>query len=426
MRQALDRLSRGIDDMRNAQQAASQQGQPGQQSQPGSPEAEANARRAAESLQEAEQMLNGMRQQQASSQVSELSQRADKLDQQQRDFANRLKQTFGDEMNGISRSGQNATRQQAQQLADEKDKMAKDVEQLEKDMQKAARDMAGTQPDASNRIRGALSEMQQNEVRLRTKYSADNIRRGYGPYMVDREAPITRALDNVSQDLKDAQNALRQGVDQATAQNGTERSLQQLERMRSQMERMARPGQQGGQQQGGQQQGGQQQGGQQAGGQPGGGQPGGNQYGGQYGGYGQLGVNRQFAGPATQYGRFAPEGMYNLPDGRQWDAGSAIRDYTSELNDMREQFKDNPDISKQIADVERDLSRLQVGDISSAELQNRLNHVVLPNLEALEVEMRRQTDTQSGDQVHSGATDRVPPGFTDAVAEYFRKLSKGK
>ena len=425
MRQALDRLTRGIDDMRNAQQAASQQGQQN------SPQAEANARRAAENLQEAQQMLNGMRQQQASTQLGDLSQQADKLDQQQRDFANRLKQTYGDETNGISRAGQNATRQQAQQLADEKDKMAKDAEQLEKNMQKAARDMAGTQPGASNRIRDALSEMQQNEVRLRTKYSADNIRRGYGPYMVDREAPITRALDNVSQDLKDAQKAVGQGSDQASASNGTERSLQQLERMRGQMERMAgrgqqQNGQQNGQQQGGQQSGGQQQGGQQ-GGQQAGGPQGGYQTGGQYGGnYGQLGVNRQFNGPSTQYGRFAPEGMYNLPDGRQWDAGTAIRDYTRELNDMREQFKDNPDISKQIGDVERDLSRLQVGDIGSSELQNRLNHVVLPNLEALEVQMRREAEKQSGDQVRSGTTDRVPPGYTDAVAEYFRKLSKGK
>ena len=52
--------------------------------------------------------------------------------------------------------------------------------------------------------------------------------------------------------------------------------------------------------------------------------------------------------------------------------------------------------------------------------------MVLPNLEALEVQMRREADKQSGDQVRSGSTDRVPPGFTDAVAEYFRKLSKGK
>ena len=57
-------------------------------------------------------------------------------------------------------------RQQSNQLADEKDKMASDVEQLEKDMQIAARDMAGTQPRASSGVREALSEMQQNEAKL--------------------------------------------------------------------------------------------------------------------------------------------------------------------------------------------------------------------------------------------------------------------
>ena len=33
-------------------------------------------------------------------------------------------------------------------------------------------------------------------------------------------------------------------------------------------------------------------------------------------------------------------------------------------------------------------------------------------------------ETESG-QVRSGGADRVAPGYTDAVAEYFRKLSKG-
>ena len=83
-------------------------------------------------------------------------------------------------------------------------------------------------------------------------------------------------------------------------------------------------------------------------------------------------------------------------------------------------------MTRQITDVERDISRLQVGDISSAELQNRLNRVVLPNLEALELQLRREAEKSEGDQVRSGTTDRVPAGYVDAVAEYFRKLSKGK
>ena len=93
---------------------------------------------------------------------------------------------------------------------------------------------------------------------------------------------------------------------------------------------------------------------------------------------------------------------------------------------MRQQYKDNPDMVRQIGDLEHEISRLQVGDISSQELQNRLNHEILPNLESLEVQLRREAEKSDGDQVRSGTTDRVPAGYTDAVAEYFRKLSKGK
>ena len=125
-------------------------------------------------------------------------------------------------------------------------------------------------------------------------------------------------------------------------------------------------------------------------------------------------------------GRFAPEGIYEPSDPRGFDPQRAIQAATRELNDMRQMFKDNPDLTRQLADVEREISRLAVGDISSAELQNRLNREVLPNLESLEVQLRRQVEQQNGDQVRSGSTDKVPAGYADAVAEYFRKLSKGK
>ncbi len=111
---------------------------------------------------------------------------------------------------------------------------------------------------------------------------------------------------------------------------------------------------------------------------------------------------------------------------RNGDPWGNIQDARRALNEMRQQYKDNPDIARQIGEVEREISRLQVGDISSQELQNRLNRTVLPNLEALELQLRKQAEQADGDQVRSGSTDRVPAGYVDAVAEYFRKLSKGK
>ena len=425
--------------MRSAQQAASQQQNTGQQ---GSQQSEADARRAAERLQEAKDMLGGMRKQQATSQLGELADRAGTLAAQQRDFSNRLRQTFGDQLTGNGRpqpgQGQQQMQRQSQQMADEKDKMAGDVEQLEKDMQKAARDMVGTQPAASGRVREALSELQQNEAKLRMKYSASNIRRGLGGYMVPREAPITETMDKVAEDLKAAQSALKDGNQQNNGHGDTERSLAQLERLRSQMERMAGRAQP--------QQGGQQQGASKAASNRAVSKRAGSKQAASRADSSKAAVEaRKAAATATapssdpaatatatlrrtgnQYGRFMPEGMYNLPNERPIDPQRMMQDATRSLSEMRQTFKDDPDMLRQITDVEREISRLQVGDISSQELQNRLNREILPNLEALEVQLRRQADQEGGDQVRSGTTDKVPAGYADAVAEYFRKLGKSK
>ncbi|HTB10261.1 MAG TPA: hypothetical protein VK752_01750 [Bryobacteraceae bacterium] len=474
LQQALERVTQAEEAMRAAQKASQQSGAQGQQ-QGGSPQkgaspqqggqmqgdgqksgqqqqnqagqAEANARRAAESLQEAKSLLNGMRRQESSSQLGDLEQRAEKLAGEQRDLENRMRKEYGAQAMGErSTSSPQQARQTAEQMASEKEKMVSELDRLETDMKKSARDLAQTQPDASARVRDGLSEIQQNEAKARMTASASWLRRGQGPLMVPREAPITQALDKMTDDLKQAQSALRNGG-QTQGNNDLERSLARVERTRSQLERMAGNGQkdpngqqQGGGQQDGQQQGGRQAGGQQAGSQQGGGQQsGGNQQGGGqqaggrqpgqqtgggYGspGYGQRGGNRQYG---AGFGRFGPEGMYDAPLDRPVDPNEAVRLAARDLNEMRQLFKDNPDVQKQIGEVEHDLQKLTVGDIATAELQQRLNREVLPNLQALEVKLRREVEEQGGGQVKSGATDKVPPGFSDAVAEYFRKLSKG-
>jgi hypothetical protein len=463
LQEALKRIEQATDAMRDAQKAAQQNGQqeqggsqqqnggqqpqqkggsqsksgqqqaggqqPGQQNQAG--QAEASARRAAESLQDAKSLLSGMRHQESSSQLGDLEQRAEKLAAEQRDLENRMRREFFPQ--GAPARPSEQSRQAAEQMAAEKEKMAAEVEGLESDMKKSARDLTQSQPEASARVREGLSEIQQNEAKARMTAAAGWLRRGQGPLMVPREAPVTQALDKVAEDLKQAQSALKNGA-QGQATNDLERSLARVERMRGQMERMAGNGQkdQNGQQQGGQQQGGQQSGGQQGGGQQqGGNQPGGQQAGGrqqQTGGgyanpgYGARAGNRQYGGP---YGRFGPEGMYDAPLDRPVDPNETARLAARDLNEMRQLFKDNPDIQKEITDVEHELQKLTIGDIATPELQQRLNREVLPNLQALEVKLRRQVEEQGGGQVKSGATDKVPAGFSDAVAEYFRKLSKG-
>ena len=82
MQQALDRLKKATEDMQNAENQ-----------QNGSPEqTAAGQRRAADRLQEARDILNGMQHQNASQQLDDLAQQANQLAQQQTDFQNRLRQ----------------------------------------------------------------------------------------------------------------------------------------------------------------------------------------------------------------------------------------------------------------------------------------------------------------------------------------------
>jgi hypothetical protein len=428
LQQTLDSLDKAIKDMQNAQKSG-QQGSQGQSA--------ADARRAAEFLKESQDKLSAGRRQDANSQLNDLADRADKLAQQQHDFENRLRQQFGDAFADRGKNPQpTGTRAQAEQMAAEKDRMRQDLERLEKDTQGEARQLSNSQPNAASRLRDGLSAIQQNEAKLRMQAQSQYLRNGQGAYVAPREAPITQALDQLSDDIKQAQQAMGNGNQQQQARNDLDHSVNQVERLRDQMERLA------GRNPGGQQPGDQQGQGQQGQGQQGQGQQGGNQPGNQGGasrvggGFnnGQINAGNRFGGPnggaydpRLGNGRFNNQGAYDLPD--QFgvpNTGQVARDAARELNELRMQFKDDPDVLKQITDLEREVQRLETGDTAGPELQQRLNRTILPNLETLEVQLRRQAEEKGNGQVRSGSMDKVPAGYTDAVAEYFRKLSRGK
>jgi hypothetical protein len=281
------------------------------------------------------------------------------------------------------------------------------------------------------------------------QYSAEYIRNGRGD-QVNQSGwlpPVNRAMDTMREGVRQAQQALTDGSKQGAGKNERDQQLAQVESLRRQIEQFARgqqpgnqqgqDGKQGGQQPGNQQgnqqgkdgKGGQGQGGQQPGQQPGQGQAGGNQNGGggnQFGGGNRNGG--QYAGGYVggQWGRWNPQGWYDLPDGRRVEPGQILRDYARDLNDMRQRFKDDPEMARQISDVEKALTGLNVGNTSGPELQERLSRQVLPQLETLEVQMRQKAGEATGGQVRSAGSDRMPAGFADAVSEYFRQLGKGK
>ena len=60
------------------------------------------------------------------------------------------------------------------------------------------------------------------------------------------------------------------------------------------------------------------------------------------------------------------------------------------------------------------------------ELVERIRSQVLPAMEQLEVQLRRQVEEQNTGQVKTGTSGKIPQGYSEAVAEYYRRLGKVK
>jgi len=433
IQQMMDRLQQAQDDMRASQQAQQKGDQTG---------ADASAKRAAERMQEARDMADRMKRQDTAGQLGDLQERADHLAEHQKEVENQLRQSYaGNSKDGKGGNGLN--RQQSEAVASELDKNLEDLKKLEQDIQRSARDLRATQPDASTRLRDGVGEIQQNDVERRMQYSSEYIRNGRGD-QVNQSGwlpPVNRAMDTMREGIRQAQQALSDGSKQGAGKNERDQQLAEVESLRRQIEQFSRgqqPGQQPGDQngkdgkQGGQQPGqqpgqGQGKGGQQPGQQPGQGQPGGNQVGNQYGAGGnQFGGNRAGGYIGGQFGRWNPQGWYDMPDGRRVEPSQVVRDYARELNDMRQRFKDDPEMARQISDVEKALTQANMGDTAGPLLQERISRTVLPQLETLEVQMRQKLGDEAGGQVRSAGSERMPDGFRESVSEYFRSLGSGK
>lgn len=101
----------------------------------------------------------------------------------------------------------------------------------------------------------------------------------------------------------------------------------------------------------------------------------------------------------------------------------AIRD----LSQVRQRLQSSdPDASKEAQRLMQQLQGLNMANANDRELADRIQREILPELERLELQLRRQLDDKNAGQVRTGGADPVPTGYADAVAEYFRKLSKGK
>ena len=425
--QALDRLKQAQEDMARA--SSTQEGQ-------------AAARRAADRLREATDLLSGLQQRQSTDQLSSMSREADRLADEQRDQAARERQLFGQKGTGNQPGSSGATGQDQAKLGDERQQMAGELANLEKQMRDAARGLSGTQQSASSKVRDALGQAEQSDLENRIRRSAEWMRRGIDPNSDGTEPAVAAGLQQLSDQLKQAQQAVNNN------QQGPEQALNRVEQLRGQMEALARglgnrspqegaqgplsrqpgqgqPGQNQGQQ--GQGQAGQAQAGQAGGGQANGGQQAGGAFGARQfgGGYGTDG--RYDGGYRMGYdpGGYWPQGTERQPaPSSAAEIQRAYEQALRDLNDLRQEVRGQPD---QLADLQELIRQMQQLDPSrfpgNPQMLAELHDKVLTTVDKLELRLRRQVDDKQSGQVRSGDNLPVPDGYQDSVAEYFRRLS---
>jgi hypothetical protein len=425
IQRALDQLRQANDDMRRA----ASQGQ-----------GAADARRAAERLQQATRQLGGVKQPQGSGQLDSLAQEADRLASEQRDQAARAQQKFGSGSSGSENSQRwfGSGNEEQSKLADGRQLLASDLSRLEKATQDAARQLGSGQRDAASKLQQALGEMDSSNLQARLQHSAQAMRLGMPPDP-SLDSSMSADIDRFDQRIHEAQQALK------GQQQSPEDTLARVERLRSQIEALSRnlgspngnaghPSQsQNGQSQqstsahqsqsGQQGQGGQQ--GQQAGGQ-------GDQSADASGGFqsGGPGGPRVWQG-GMRNGLRGQEGASaggpgietsDSPASTELNRQRALR----ELDGLRQDIRSSaPDAEADAENLIRDLQRLGPGDYAgNPALVEQLRAQVLAAMDNLELRLRRDLGQQQSGQVRNGDSLRVPQGYQESVAEYFRRLSK--
>ena len=424
---ALDRLRQANEDMRRASsQNASA----------------ADSRRAADRLREATDLLGGLEQQDASGRLNSMAQTADQLAAQQKKQADHVRDLMS-QLNSARASGKQPTypsREDVDKMVNDRQKVSDDLTHLTQQMRDAARELAPTQPGASTKLRGALQGMDESDLGTRMQRSSDWLRSGN--FSDPLETSLTSDLQKLGQQVRDAARAL--GTGEGTSKDAAlSRAMDDLSRLRDQLSGLGgRAGSQPGQGQAGQAGRAGQPGGQ-SGQQPGqgtqagqGGQPGGNQAG---------GVGDRLAGPVGN-----PGGGATNRNGQvfgAWDTGNThisghpvtpqqatnpadtqreIDQGLNLLNQVRAVVQDNPEAQRELQSLIEQMRNLDPSRFpGNPGLVEQMHQQLISEVDTLELQLRRAADENHGGTIRNTDPAKIPAGYQDSVAEYYRKLSGG-
>jgi hypothetical protein len=110
----------------------------------------------------------------------------------------------------------------------------------------------------------------------------------------------------------------------------------------------------------------------------------------------------------------------------QADIARAYQDALRELNDLRQQVQGQPEPLADLSELIREMKNLDPSRFpGNPAMVEQLRTQVLASVDKLELQLRRDKEDKPG-QIRGGDSAPVPSGYQDAVAEYFRRLSKNQ
>ncbi len=394
------------------------------------------AQRAANQLREAQDLLAGTQQQLASGKMDSLLHESARLTQEQRAQAERIDKLASPQVdpNKMDMESMMARRREVERLATERQQLSDDLSRLQKELRDAAREMAPNQPGVARKLRDALTEMDDSNLDNRVQRTADWLRRGINPNSNGTETQIAQGLGHLNRQLKQAQQAIGQGKrgSQDAAQGDRTSALDQVERLRSQLEAMM--GSRGGNGQA--RQNGQSKDGRtgQSAGAPNG-ERGGNgmQRGGDVGG--RVGEVRNGAGRGADgsvwdnintgnnsYGQPAQRTAPTDASGNPPDTERTYRQGLRELDQMRQTLRGDAQSEKELEELARQMRQLDPKRFpGNPAMVEQMHREALSSIDRLELQLQRG---KISTEARTGKPRAVPAGYQDSVADYFRRLSK--
>jgi len=416
-------------------------------------------RRAAQQLKEATNLLAGTQQQLASGKLDSLARKADALAGQERAQAGRIDKLVKDaeqaDPNQVDLAGMMARRQELNRLAEERQQLSNDLSGLQKDVRDTARETAPNESGVAKMLRDALTEMDESDLDNHVQRTADWLRSGINPNSNGTESEIAQGLQRLSRQLQQAEQQIdkhKPGL-QSSTQDDETAALDQVERLRSQIEAMAVA-----------------HGGRRAIGQNGKGDPAqsgqrselqsstngqstvqagalSRESGDRPGQRNEKGIERG-ANPDGQNGEVRSGGGRGA-DGTAWnnintgnnrygqpgvapdatntssdpnDPGQTYQEGMRELNRLRQIVQRDPQAAKDVAELARQMQQLDPSRFpGNPAMVEQMHQEVLSSVDRLELQLQHDGASIGA---RTGKPYTVPQGYQDAVAEYYRRLSR--